>query len=855
VTILMRLALLLCPREFRAEYGEQISSDAEGGAGVACAFDLARTGLTLRAEAVTGDIAIAFRSLSKAKLLTAVSVSTLALAIGANAAVFGIIRSVVLAPLPYNDASQLVFLCQNSECANQMPNPTVGAIGLHARTLSGAAAFQWAGATMIGHGLPRALQVAWSSWNVFQVLGATPRLGRFLTRADASVNVASVVISERLWRKAFDSDPTIVGRSIVLDGRSRQVVGVAPDGFTMPVPYSEIGTTYVDAWIAMPEKTFFPTRNPLGSWAFARMKPGVAVGEVQADLDRIAPELQRTYPASFLSNVKTVRISAYPIAKWFFREVNVLLAIALAAVLLVLVIACANVGNLLLARSLARSGEFALRGAIGARAGRVATQVLTEAALLAAAGGVVGLALAWLGLRAIVHFMPYALPRLEDADVDARVLLFTLGIAVIATLAAGAFPAFAASRRDLASALRAGGRDAGESSTRAVRSILASVEIGLAFAVMVASLLLVRTFIAASSEPQGYDPIRVHATELSLSGTRYRSMPARVSLMQRVVGQLSGIPSVQSAAFSRNPPDSGSGADGDAIRIPGRTFPTAAAPTADYASVTPRYFSTLGIPLLRGREFGDRDRSGSAVVAIVNQAFALRYFGGAAIGQRLGIDGISGPETVSIVGVVGDVRPFPGSPMEDKIYLPYAQYPSDYGLPIVKLRSDDPAIGKEVARAIAAADPLQAAGATWSYEAVLANGLDRRRASALLLSLLALLALGLALAGIYAVNALSVEARSREFGLRMAVGARERDVTRMVLRHTLLLAVAGIGGGAILVACASRAFETLLYGVSPLDPFSIALAVTLFLGCAIAAAAAPASRAARINPAVALRAE
>ena len=854
----LRIALLLCPRGFRQDYREQIALDAESsGTPLRAALDVARYGIAVRTEGIVRELRQAVRSLVRAPLFAAVAIGTLALAISVNCVVFAVIGATLLAPLPYERADELVLICPGPRtawfCNAQLDVGDIGAIRAHAPSLSGVAAMQYNSATLTGHGTPISLAICASSANIFDVLQVRPELGRFFTEADAQPGVRSVVLSNRIWRTTFGADPHILGSTILLDGLPAQVIGVAPP-VPMPTPFgSGIGAQRFDAWETQ-QASAFAKRGLLNDYAFGRRAPGASLADVQTDLARVASTIARAEPITR----KDFRLSAVPFAEWFHRKAVWLLTVAAAAVGAVLLIACANVANLVLARGASRIGELAVRSAIGATRTAIVRAVCLEIGVAAAAAAVLGLALAFVELQGLATLASSALPGVDAGRLDWRVVLFTVALVGIATLIAGVIPALVATRRDLNTALKSAARGADASGPKLVRRALAIVELALAFAVVCSSGLLVRSALTLTQTDLGFEPRNVYVAALSLYARRFDEPARRSALVNAAVPAVRALPGVEAVAAARGVPMSFNGPEDDAVRLPGRAYVKGTEPTAFVTPVTSDYFRALGTTLVQGRAFGAGDRAGTVPVAIVDQRFARRVLrGGRAVGGHVLVpDGDRWIDT-TIVGLARSIS-FSGYPPEDdvaRIYVPFAQHPARLGTLIIRMRTPDPDLREHVAAAVAGIDPMLALQDYYSMQGRVAYATAAQSANAGMIGTLGIVALLLAIAGVYAILSYSVEQRHHEFGIRIAVGARASDIGRVVIAEALRVGLLGTALGLIVFAFGARSLETLLYAVSPFDPATAALTVLLLLGCAVAATVIPAVRAMRVEPAVALRYE
>lgn len=871
--LLFRIALGLCPPAFRREYGAAIARDFQlafadertihGGVG-ACTYalgatwDLLATATREYAAMLFRDLTYALRALRKTPSFTAVVVATLALAIGANAAVFSILHAVVLAPLPYADAGRLVALeasLHGKPLHFSLPDyadvlrPSASSIGI-------SAAFDSDLATMTGRGAPQSLIEVTTTTGLFETLGIRPQLGRFPASRDAIRGAArTVVITDALWRRSFAADPSAIGSSLHLSGKTYRVIGVAPRDFHQP----KIGNGFqrADLWTFVPDDGR-GTQYDRGYHTFnvvARSQPGATVARARAALAETADRLQRRYPADDTH----LAIGVEPLIDSLVGSARQLLFATFAAVAAVLLVACANVANLLLGRAASREREFSVRIAIGASRGRIITQLLVEAFVLAIIGGTIGIGIAFGVVAAFVTFHPANIPRADSTAVDGASILYTLGVVAFCTLAAGLAPAFTSAERDVAVALKSAGRGGDAHRGARARGALVACEIAMTLALVICAGLVVRSFCSLTARPLGFDATGVTIVgEIDLPDDRYRSDAAREAFMERAVRTARTVAGVADVAWAFGVPFDGN-RFGTTFTIVGRAVRPGYEPDANVAPIGSDYLRILHATLQMGRNFTDDDRIGTHRVAIVNEAFARKYFAGrSALGARivpgimLATDKVSPPRT--IVGVVSDLRSSFTKPAEPTIYVPARQFPlNDSSLVIAALPGSDP--GPAVASVITALVPLLPKPTVTALSASLGRSVATQRLSVVALCSLAFVALALSIAGVFAVVSYGVTQRTHEFGVRMALGADARVILRMVLAGAMRLAFAGISLGLIVAAAGTRLIGDQLYDVQALDPFMFGSITALVIVAALSAAFVPARRATRVDPIVALRYE
>jgi putative ABC transport system permease protein len=868
-----RVALALCPPAFRREYGNAMRDDfrfafadermVHGRFGalayaLGAIADVLASALREYAAMLFRDFNYALRALRKTPSFTAVVVATLALAIGANAAVFSILHAVVLAPLPYPGAARLVALeavLRGKAFHFSLPD-YADAIRRNAGAIEASAAFDDGFLTLTGHGVPRRLDAISTTAGLFETLGARPQIGRFPAERETVRGAArTVVLSDALWRDAFGADPQVLGSLVELGGDAYRVIGVAPPEFRQP----RIGRGFVraDLWTFLPENGA-GTQYDRGYHTFsvvARLRPGVSIASVKASLNDTVLALARRYP----DDDTGLKIDVATLTDSLVGSARAVLYALFAAVGAVLLVACANVANLLLSRAASRDREFSVRAALGASRGRIVAQLLVETFVLSAAGGALGIGLAYGVVAAFVAFHPPNIPRADLVSVDAASLLYTLGIVGFCTLASGLAPALASSRRDVALALKHAGRGGDAHRGARARNVLVACEIAMTLALVVAAGLVVRSFVALTAQPLGFAATGIEiVSEIDLPDKRYGVDAAREAFMTRVIRTASAVPGVKHVAWGFGIPFEGI-RWGTTFTIPGRTERPGYEPDTNASPVGADYFRIVRATLLAGRTFTDDDRMGTLPVVVVNETFARTFFPGhAALGARI-VPGISlAAEKTSpqrtIVGVVADMRTSFTKPAEPTIYLPARQMPlSDSSLLVEALPGTNPAAA--VASAVSALDPLLPRPEVVAFPALLWSSIAVQRLSVAALCSLAFVALALSIAGVFAVVSYGVTQRTHEFGVRMALGADARQIVRMVLANAMRLALAGIALGLLVAGAGTRFLGDQLFETQPLDPLTFVSVTLLVILAALSAALVPARRATRVDPIVALRYE
>jgi len=784
----------------------------------------------------------------------------LAMGIGANTAIFSIVNGVLLRPLPFADSDRIVVLNETFHDGwGSVSAPNFLDWKEQSRTLDSMAVYRPGGLNLTGRLTPQRLDSAEVSEGFFEVFGVHPVVGRLFRENEWKPGGPDVVvISDSVWRTALGGDPGIVGRTIQLSGTSYTVVGVVAEDLAYPPDMRVWLPDRLDTPFARNRDTHFYS-------ALARLKPGVTSEQARADLARIANGLEQKYPDT--NRERGVRVT--PLLEQTVAHVRPALGILLAAVGFVLLIACANVADLLLARAVARRREMAIRAALGADRARIMRQLLTESALLAAGGAAVGLALAYAALAALPTLVPEgALPRTGSITLDTSVLLFTLAIGLLTALLFGLAPALAAARVEPQTSLQHGAGKATESRGVArLRSGLMTAEVALAALLLVGGGLLIRTLGALLHVDPGFDPTHVETAQIFLPKMTPAEVPNNLERVDQMTARLAGLPGVEAASTTILLPLSGYNINGD-VKIEGR--PLDAPPgtqVAEMRFIGPDYFRVFQIPVLGGREFTARDKPSAPPVAMVNQRMARHYWGQeSATGHHIAFTDVHNqPQWAEIVGVVGDVHTFGlGNDVRDEVYMPFCQESAEDisflsgEIPIifvVRAAGAPEALAATIPPTVASVDPSMPVARVASMASLLAKSLARQKFAALVLGAFATLALVLAAAGIYAVMSYLVTERTHEVGVRMALGAAPGTVLKLVLTGGLKLALAGVAVGLAAAMTATRLLSSQLFGVTPADPLTF-LAVTALLGATAALACyVPARRAARVDPIVALRYE
>jgi putative ABC transport system permease protein len=811
-------------------------------------------------ETLLKDIRYAFRQLLKHPAFSLIAILALALGIGANTAIFSVVNAVLLQPLPYRAPGELVSIWGTNPL-NDIPKEAASYPDFvdwrqQAQSFQSIAGFANTSSILTGDGTePERLPGGVTLGDFFTVLGVEPALGRkFLPEENEQGKNRVVILSHALWQERFGGDPKIVGRQITIGGNPHTIVGVLPAGFQDPNPAAR---KPVQVWLPL-VVTDGMRNSRRGDFlrVIARLKPGVAIEQARAEMKGIASRLEKQYPDTNTAWGVIVE----KLHETLTGDIRPALLLLLGAVAFLLLIACANVANLLLARASSRQREIAIRAALGASRGRVVRQLLTENIFLSLGGGVLGLLFAVWGIHALLALSPGNIPRLETIGINQQVLWFTLGLSLFTGLVFGLMPALTASNPNLNDTLKEGGRSAAEGTGgRRLRNAMAVAEIALSLVLLVGAGLLIRSFIHLQEVKPGFNPSHLLSIELSLPSAKYGKDEQAVQFFDQLLASVSQQPGVESVAISTDLP-LGGGADFLAFSVEGRALaPTDRTPDAESRVIDSEYFHTLQIPLRSGRLLTDRDTTGAPDVVVINETLARKYFAGQdPLGKRVtfGDPQAKDAQWFTIVGVVGDVH---GTRLNEEpyaqIYSSYRQTPRRSFSLIVRTAAEPTTMLKTIREQIWALDRQQPLYNVRTVDQVLAESIARPRFNMLLITILAGVALVLAAVGIYGVISYSVSQRIHEIGVRMALGATAGDVQRLVVRQGMLLAGVGLGIGLLAAFGLTRVMGSLLFGVSVTDPVTY-LGLALLLGLiALLACYIPARRATKVNPVVALRAE
>jgi putative ABC transport system permease protein len=799
------------------------------------------------------DIQYAFRRLFKAPGFSLVAIVTLALGIGANSAIFSVVNGVLLKPLPYPQPDRLVGVYHVTEGQRAvMSGPNFTDISRMATSFENAAAISTTRMILTGEGEPTRLPVAEVSASLFNVLGVRPALGRnFNADENTPGRTHVVILSDGLWQQRFGGDRGVIGRQITLDGVSREVIGVMPRGFAYPENRQ--------AWLPVDYDESFVTKQR-ASWflnVVARLKPGVTPQQSAAEVETLGRNLAKQYPDAN----GEIGMTTYPLLEAMVGDIRRAVFILLGAVGFVLLIACTNVANLLLARSAARGSEMAVRTALGAGRGRLVVQLLTESVLLSICGAAVGLLLAVWGVELLASLKPAGIPRLDNVRVDGAVIGFTILVALVTGVVFGLVPAFSATR-GLSGVLKESGRGAVTSrgGTR-VRGILVVTELALAVMLLAGAGLLMRSFTKLQAVDPGFKPEQALTFDLTLPDARYEDDAPRIAFFDQLLPRLRNLPGVRSASAVMGLPLSGL----DFIisfEVAGRPpVPPAQQPAMQVRVATPDYFSTVGIPVKRGRAFTEDDKAGTPRVVLITESAARQYFPNEdPIGRTIKLGWGRGPGKPraggEIVGILGDVKDAGlNEPNPPQIYLPMRQWPVSF-MTVVMKTSVPPTSLADAARAeVYAVDSNLPLSNVATLDAIVAKSISQQRFYMLLLTIFASVALVLAAIGIFGVLSYAVSQRTREIGIRMALGAQGRTVIGLIVRQAMLLVAGGVAAGTVAALFVSQTMTRMLFNVTPTDPATFAAVAAVLVGVALFASYLPARRATRVDPIVALRAE
>ena len=803
-------------------------------------------------ELLLKDLRFAARSLVRSPGFSIVIVLTLALGIGANTAIFSVVDGVLLRPLPFPEPHQLVAVWADYTKINGRQREWLSFPDFHdlrqlSEVFEEVGTWSFWGPTLTGHGdePEQILGVQMSQGLLSRVLRVSPVVGRgVLPEEDKPGAERVVVLSHALWERAYQSSDDAIGTTIQLDGEPYTIVGVMPADLKPPfVPRA-------DVWAPQREdiSQHFGGRGSASYLALGRLRDGVDVTTAQAAASALGARLEAEFPETNTNQGFLI----YPLHDDLVSSASTALWVLLGAVGFVLLMACVNVANLLLAQASSRSGEIGVRTALGASRHRIVRQLLGESALLATIGGLLGAGLGVLGTRLLVTMAPPGTPRIEHVTLDARVLAFTAVASLGAALLFGLLPALRASRTDVQAALKEGGRSGdGAARGRPLRSALVVVQVALALVMLVGAGLLLRTFQQLNAVDLGFETERLLTVSLNLPDSRYANATDQATFYQELERRVRALPGVESVGAVSSLPLGGRNGDAD-FNVEGMAPAESGESRVSWIRrVTPRYLDAMGLRLAAGRFFNESDDAQAARVVVVNETLANRYFYDTdPVGKRIYFGSGDDPTYRTIVGVARDTKHFDvAQSARNATYFPYAQVPTGFMTMIIRTTGDPTSMAPAVRREIIALDSLLAASNVGTMEAVVGGSLAAERFVATLMSAFALVALTLAVVGLYGVVSYGVSLRQREMGVRLALGAGARDISRMVVGGSLGLVVVGVGLGLAAALAVTRLLEGLLFDVRPTDPATFILVVVALFVAGCAAALVPARRAARVDPA------
>ena len=845
----------LYPAHYREEYGDEMARlfrdrcRREGTLRVCVETlpDLMVTAGKEHMDTLLRDLRHTVRSLRRNPGFAAVVLITLALGIGANTAVFSVVKGVLLDPLPFENPHQLVQLYEKRSKQGRLRNvvsaPDFADWRQETQLFKDMAAITGAAFPLTTPDGAELIVGARVTSNFFSMLGVKPRLGRtFVVEEQSPGKNRVLILTHGLWQRRFGGDTSVVGRKIVIGGEPFEIIGVLPEMASVIASDAEIWQPLILDTQSSRQSHFLNV--------YGRLRPGVTLAHARAQMDVVAARLQQQYPDDNTDH----GVNLFALEEEATGKVRPALLLLLAAVTLVLLVACANVANLFIARTSHRQREISIRTALGAGAGRLVRQLLTEAMLLSLLGGAAGLALAHLAVQSLLAANPGNLPRLQNVKLDTGVFLFTIGIAMITALLFGLLPAMHAARAKIANALRQGGRTA--TSRVGTKKAIIVAEVALALILAITSGLMVRSFFRLAAVHPGFEAANVLTLDVPLMSPHYKDPQRRVAFLNELSNRLSQLPGVTSVAAINALPLTG--------RDSGSNFSIVGRPPVGYSQLpngrfrvaTPGYFGTLRIPMLAGRGIESRDHDKAAPVVVINETMARQFWPGEdPIGERIVL--AQGDDTVrEIVGIVGDVKHYAlDGETRPEMYFPYAQQPQ-MNMTVVLRTTGSPGTLTGAARAkVHSIDATQPAAKIRPLEEVLASSLAQPRLYSALLTTFSAVALLLAAVGIYGVMSFTIAQRTHEMGIRMALGARSGDVRNLILREGLRLAMLGIVLGTAGALALGRLLKTLLYDVEPTDPATFTVAVVLLLAVAAIACYVPARRATRVDPLVALQSE
>jgi putative ABC transport system permease protein len=814
-------------------------------------------------DRLLSDLSYSLRRLARAPGFTTIALLTLALGIGANTAIFSIVKSVLLRPLPYGDPGRLVMIWRGGDKGETtwLSATEVKGYAEEAGVFAQLAAYTSTAANLTGGEEPERVIAAAVTPNLFQTLGVAAARGRLFLQGDATADAAAttaVILSHALWQRRFGGSPEIIGRNILVNGRSRTIVGVLPESFRLPLDFRDERASELWTPISLDDPVLegFGNRSMIG---VGRLKAGFDSARASAALTRVE---ERWVRDGLRQNRDGMKRQAAPIQGFILGDIRYALFVLVGAVSVILLIACANVANLMLARADERHREVAVRTALGASRARLVRQLLTESVLLSLIGGALGTGLAFAGTKLLIATHPSGVPRVGDIGVDLGVFAFTLVLTIATGVVFGIAPALELSRPEIAKSLKEGGRTGtvGRGQQR-FRDSLAVAQMAFSVVLLIGAMLLIRSFVMLQRVDLGFDTKSALTLRLTLPQSTYPGSPELIAFYRTLLQRVQQLPGVRAAGATRLLPLTGTIGDWS-ITVEGRNTTPGENPNGDWQVVTPGYFESMGVKLARGRFITDLDNENAPLSAVINEAMAKRYWPGTdAIGKRFHLGSNSQP-WVTVVGIAKQVRhnAVTEAPRAE-MYIPHAQFAAagastPRGMTLVIHTVGDPlAAAGYVREAVRALDRNLPIADVRTLQRVADDALSQARFTTMLLGLFAGLALTLATIGIYGVISLLVTRRRQEIGIRMALGARKASILQMVVKRGMVLAAIGVALGVTGAIWITRVLTALLYGVGQFDPLTFAAAPVVLATVALAACLIPAVRAAAVDPVVALREE
>jgi putative ABC transport system permease protein len=795
------------------------------------------------------DLRFGVRMLAKKPLFSIIAVITLALGIGANAAIFSVVNAVLLRPLPYHHAGQLLVVASTSPGGDRdgISVPELQEYQAQMKSLEDLTGFQSQSVNVTGGERPDRVRGAFVTANFFKVFNIQPLIGRtFVDGEDRQGGEKLAVVNEKMWQERLNSDRNLDSKKLILNGEPYSVIGVVPASFKQPFDPD------VEVWMPVAN---YPGNTGQREWrllfGMGHLKPGVTVAQAQAEASTVASQMAQANPKENAGRGARAEL----LSDLLVRDIRPMLWLLFAAVGVILLIGCANLANLLLARGLARQKEIAVRAAMGASRWRLIRQLLTETTLIGLLGGIGGLLLAYWGLFALLK-LPQNFVDTKDATLDARVLLFGLGVSIITGWLFGLVPALQLAKPELQSFLKEGGRGSGEGSRwNRVRGAFVVAQVALSLLLLVSAGLLIRSFDKLLRVNVGFKTERLLSLEYRLPRSKYKEPVAQWNFHRQVVEQLQQIPGVQSASLVRGLPFSGNGGT-TSIVLPDREAPPKGRePEVLFNTAMPGYFTTVGIPLLQGRFFGNEDQANTPTVVLINQTMARRFWPNQdPLGKQIKFaqDG----STATVVGVVGDAKHyFLEEAQKPQMYDTYSQDPGLFATAVIRTSVDPLSLSEPVRQAIWRVDPDQPMWKIRTVDFLVDRSTADRKFLMALMGIFASLALVLTIIGLYGVISYLVNQRTQEIGIRMALGAQMGDIMRMVLKQGMVLVLTGVGLGLAAAWLLTRLMARLLYQVSATDPVTFGGISLLLVTVALLACYIPARRATKVDPLVALRYE